>query len=170
MHKSYRVPMNPVVIVMFLLVAAAVAALVAWSFNSGFKWTGICLLVVTVPMGGFYWYMLYVNPARSEITLSSEGVLVNAPPFIEAAIPWGNIESVAVADLENDDRLAVQKAKRIMKFGAYRSGVVTLKSGIEAVLLARSSRVVCLKAGDRAYLLGPINVDSLAEECSSKIN
>ncbi len=169
MHKTYRVPMNPVVILFFLLAAAGIAALVAWSFSSGIKWTGICILAVMLPLGGFYWYMLYVNPARSEIALSDEGVLVNAPPFIEVAIPWGTIESVFVADLESDDRLAVKEAKRIMKFGAYRSGLVTLKSGAEAVLLTRSRRVVCLVAGDRHYLLGPAAVDSLAEDCSSKV-
>lgn len=165
MHKLYRVPMSPVVIVLFLLAAAAVAALVVWSFNSGIKWTGICLLAVTVPLGGFYWYMLYVNPSRSEILLTDDGVLVNAPPFLEAAVPWGTIESVFVANIDTDERLAIKETKRIMKFGAYRSGLVTLAGGNEAVILTRSNQVVCLVVKDRYYLLGPRDVEALADQC-----
>lgn len=169
MNKTFKVPMKPLVIISFLLMAIAVAGVVAWSFRSGIYWTGICLLVVALPLGGFYWYMLYVNPARTEITLSDEGVLVYAPPFVESALPWGNIESVFTSDLENDDRLAVKKTKRIMKYGSYRAGLVTLAGENEAVIVARQSKVVCIVAGGRYYLLGPSDIDQFEAEINSRL-
>jgi hypothetical protein len=162
MHTTYKIPMNRLVPVALLLCVAATSAVVAWSFKSGLTWTGICLIVVAAPLALLYWYMLYVNPRRAAITVAKEGILLAAPPFASAVIPWASVEKTFAARLD-DPAFAVRKAKKFMHFAGYRSGVVELESGREAVIVSNRPDVLCLQTSERFYLLGPTGLDQLVQ-------
>lgn len=162
MHTTYRIPMNRLVPVALLLCVAAISATVAWSFKSGLTWTGICLIVVAGPLALLYWYMLYVNPRRAAITVAEEGILLAAPPFASAVIPWASVEKTFAARLD-DPAFSVRKARKFMHFAGYRSGVVELASGREAVIVSNRIDVLCLETAERYYLLGPTDLAQFAE-------
>lgn len=162
MASTFKVPMSKFVLAAFLLVAAAIAAAVAWCFNSGFTWSAICLIVVAAPLSVFYWYMLYITPKRATISVAEEGVLLAAPPFASAVIPWASVTKVFAANL-TDPEMAVGKTQKFMQFAGYRSGIVTLKSGKEAVIVSNRPDVQCLETEDRYYCLGPSDLPGLTE-------
>lgn len=162
MHTTYRIPMNRLVPVALLICVAAISATVAWSFKSGLTWTGICLIVVAAPLALLYWYMLYVNPRRAAITVADEGILLAAPPFASAVIPWASVEKTFATRLD-DPAFAVRKAKKFMNFAGYRSGVVELESGPEAVIVSNRPDVLCLQTAERFYLLGPSDLDEFVQ-------
>lgn len=163
MPTIYKVPMSKFVLAVFLAVVAVIAAAVVWCFNSGFNWSAICLIVVAGPLSVFYWYMLYITPKRATITVAEEGILLSAPPFASAVIPWASVKKVFTADL-TDPKLAVGKTRKFMQFGGYRSGVVELASGREAVIVSNRLDVQCVETEDRSYLLGPSDLPGLVED------
>lgn len=163
MTSTYSVPMNRLVLVLFLLVVAAVAAAVTWSFNSGLTWTAICLIAVAGPLSIFYWYMLYITPKRASITVAEEGILLAAPPFASAVIPWASVVKTFPVDLKADEAFKIAKTQKYMTFGGYKSGVVTVKDGKEAVIVANRSDVLCIQTGERFYLLGPSDLPGFTE-------
>lgn len=163
MATTFKVPMSKLVLALFLLFVAAVAAAVAWSFNSGLMWTGICLIAVAGPLSIFYWYMLYITPKRASITVAPEGILLAAPPFASAVIPWASVEKTFPANLTLDDAFQVTKSKKHMSFGGYKSGVVLVKDGKEAVIVANRKDVLCIQTADRFYLLGPSDLSGFTE-------
>ncbi|WP_243545342.1 PH domain-containing protein [Pseudodesulfovibrio tunisiensis] len=152
---------------MFLLFVAVTAGLVVWSFRSGFLWTAICLIAVAAPLSLLYWYMLYVNPHRTSIAVAEEGLLLAAPPFASAVIPWASVSRVFRASL-HDPELAVKKSVRLMNFAGYRSGIVLLESGPEAVIVANGPEVLGIQTEDRYYLLGPSDLDGLVQAVESR--
>jgi hypothetical protein len=163
MHAIYKIPMNRLVPVALLACVAAVSAVVAWSFNSGLTWTGICLIVVTAPLALLYWYMLYINPRRAAVTVADEGILLAAPPFASAVIPWASVTETFEASLL-DPEYAIGKSKKYMHFAGYRSGVVELANGREAVIVANRPDVLCVRTGDRDYLIGPSLLEQLVQD------
>jgi hypothetical protein len=155
--------MSKLILTLFLLAVACVAAAVAWSFNSGLTWTGICLIAVAGPLSLFYWYMLYITPKRATITVAEEGVLLAAPPFASAVIPWAAVEKTFPVNLATDDAFKIAKTKKYMTFGGYKSGVVEVKDGTEAVIVSNRPDVLCIRTADRLYLLGPSDLPGFME-------
>lgn len=162
--RTFSVPMNRWVVFAFFFVVAAVAMVTAWAFRSGLAWTAICLIAVAAPLSLLYWYMLLVNPARAEITLSEDGLLVSGPPFLDLALPWSDVKRAVRVDLHDvPGGLAPKTAKRGIKFGGYRCGVFTLAGGGEAFVLASGREAVFVDAGETRLLLGPRDADALLE-------
>lgn len=164
MATTYTIPMSKTVLTIFLLFMAAVAAAVTWSFNSGMTWTGICLIAVTGPLSAFYWYMLYITPKRAMVTVADEGILLAAPPFASAVIPWASVIKVFRVDLLADEAFRITKSRKYMTFGGYKSGVVEVKDGKEAVIVANRNDVLCIQTEERFYLLGPSDLPGFMEE------
>lgn len=164
MGKTYKVPMKKAVLAIFLIFVAAVAAVVVWSFNSGLMWTGICLIAVAGPLAMFYWYMIYITPKRAAITVADEGILLAAPPFASAVIPWASVIKVFPANLNTDEEFKVVKSKKLMHFAGYRSGQVFVKDNREAVIVAKQPEVLCVQTEDRFYLLGPSDLEGFIAE------
>lgn len=163
MAKIYKVPMNKTVLALFLIFVCGVAAAVAWCFNSGLMWSGICLVAVAGPLAIFYWYMLYITPKRASITVAEEGILLAAPPFASAVIPWASVTKVFSGNLLVDDALKIGKTKKFMQFAGYRSGIVSLEGGSEAVVVANRPEVVAFQTEYRYYLLGPSDIEGFTE-------
>nr|WP_287410705.1 PH domain-containing protein [Pseudodesulfovibrio sp.] len=163
MATTYKVPMHRVILALFLIAVTAIAATVAWSFNSGLTWTGICLIAVAGPLSIFYWYMLYITPKRAAITVAEEGILLAAPPFASAVIPWASVEKTFEANLKTDEAFKIVKAKKHMSFGGYKSGVVLIKDDKEAVIVSNRPDVLCFQTADRVYLLGPSDFEGFKE-------
>jgi len=155
--------MHKFILALFLIAVGAVAAAVAWSFNSGLTWTGICLVAVAGPLSIFYWYMLYITPKRATITVADEGILLAAPPFASAVIPWASVEKTFDANLNTDEAFKITKAKKHMSFGGYKSGVVLVQDDKEAVIVSNRPDVVCIQTADRFYLLGPSDLEGFKE-------
>lgn len=164
MATSYKIPMSNAVITFFLIVVAAITAAVVWSFRSGFMWSGICLIAVAGPLSVFYWYMIYITPKRAVVTVAEEGVLLSAPPFASAVIPWASVEKHFPVNLVTDDDFAVVKTKKFMSFGGYKSGVVEIKGTKEAVIVTNRPDVLCIQTEERFYLLGPSDLPGFMEE------
>lgn len=164
MAKVYKVPMSKGVLAVFLLFVAAVAAAVTWSFNSGLMWTGICLIAVAGPLAIFYWYMLYITPKRATVSVAEEGILLAAPPFASAVIPWASVLKVFPVNLATDDDFKIVKTVKYMTFGGYRSGVVQVKDNREAVIVSNRPDVLAVQTEDRFYLLGPSDLEDFKEE------
>lgn len=169
MASTYTIPMNKLVLATFLSCVGIIAAAVVWCFNSGFTWSAICLIAVAGPLSIFYWYMLYITPKRAAITVADEGILLAAPPFASAVIPWAAVNKTFTANL-TDPELAIEKTKKFMHFAGYRSGVVALKNGKEAVIVSNRTDVQCLQTDDRYYLLGPDDMPSFTEAVEAVIN
>ncbi|NJB67716.1 hypothetical protein GGQ74_001356 [Desulfobaculum xiamenense] len=169
MNRLFPVPMRGVVIGMLLVFAASVTAATIWSFRSGIMWTGICLLAVAVPITALYWYMLYVNPSRTRIIVDEGRVFVEAPPFLRATVTLDTVTRAFVTDLDTDETLNPLKKERCMAYFGYRSGMFMLPAGREAVVVSRSSRVLCLKTPDLFYILGPKDLDGLVEAVRASI-
>lgn len=164
MTTAFKVPMKKYILALFLIFVAGVTAAVTWSFNSGLMWTGICLIAVAGPLSAFYWYMLYITPKRATISVADEGILLAAPPFASAVIPWAAVEKTFESNLLTDDTLQVAKSKKLMHFAGYRSGVVELKSGMEAVIVANRPDVLCIQTEERIYALGPSDMQGFVEK------
>jgi len=170
MANTYKIPMNRLVLAALLLFVAAVTAAVAWCFRSGLTWSAISLIAVAGPLSLLYWYMLYINPKRAAITVAEEGILLSAPPFASAVIPWASVEKVFRGNLKTDESLAVAKSRKIMQFAGYRSGLVELTGGEEAVVVANRPDVVCIRTAERYYLLGPSDFESFAGEVEAAMD
>jgi len=163
MAATFKIPMSKVVLALFLIAVAAVAGVVTWSFRSGLTWTGICLIAVAGPLAAFYWYMLYVTPKRARITVADEGILLAAPPFASAVIPWASVIKRFPVNLGDED-FRITKAVKHMSFAGYKSGLVKVKDGREAVVVANRRDVLCLQTEDRFYLLGPSDLSGFIAE------
>jgi hypothetical protein len=163
MTTIFKIPMSKTVLTFYLLIVAVVAAAVAWSFNSGLTWTGICLIAVAGPLALFYWYMLYITPKRASVSVGDEGLLLSAPPFASAVIPWASVVKTFRVDLRKDEDFRFTKTKKYMTFGGYRSGVVEIKDGKEAVVVANRHDVLCIQTEERFYLLGPSDLPGFLE-------
>jgi len=159
MASTYKIPMKPIVPALLLIFVVGVTAAVAWCFRSGLTWSGISLAAIAGPLAMLYWYMLYINPKRAAITVADEGLLLAAPPFASAVIPWASVEKVFPGNLRLDDNLAVAKSRKIMQFAGYQSGLVELKGGEEAVIVTNRPDVLCIKTAERLYLLGPSDLE-----------
>lgn len=170
MAKTYKIPMKTIVIVGFLLFVVAVTAAVTWCFRSGLMWSAICLIAVAGPLSMFYWYMLYVNPKRASITVADEGILLSAPPFASAVIPWASVLKVFPGNILVDDTIKIKKSKKFMQFAGYRSGIVELESSKEAVIVANRPDVLCIQTEDRYYLLGPADLEDFTAEVDGIFN
>lgn len=155
MEEKFTIQMPNSILIVFFAAVAIISSITVWSFRSGFTWTGICLIVVAAPLALFYWYMIYVNPTRALITMNEGELNVNAPPFINATIPYSSISRAFVADLKRDSRLQAKEEKRIMRFFNYICGSYTMNSGGEAVVLTNKQEVVCLESDGLYLLLGP---------------
>lgn len=164
MASTYKIPIKPIVPALLLVFVVAVTAAVAWCFRSGLTWSGISLLAIAGPLSMLYWYMLYINPKRAAITVADEGVLLAAPPFASAVIPWASVEKVFRGNLKTDPALAVAKSRKIMQFAGYHSGLVELTGGEEAVIVANRPDVLCLKTAERIYALGPSDLDGFVRD------
>ncbi|WFS61754.1 PH domain-containing protein [Pseudodesulfovibrio thermohalotolerans] len=163
MTTIYKIPMSKTVLTFFLLLVACVAAGVAWSFNSGLTWTAICLIAVAGPLALFYWYMLYITPKRASITVAAEGILLAAPPFASAVIPWASVVKTFPVDLKKDEDFKFTKTRKYMTFGGYKSGVVEIKDGMETVIVTNRPDVLCIQTDERFYLLGPSDLPGFVE-------
>lgn len=159
----YKIPMNKLILASLLAFVVAVTAAVTWSFNSGLTWTAICLIVVAGPLSMLYWYMLYINPKRASITVADEGILLAAPPFANAIIPWAAVEKVFAAK-HTDPEFKISKTKKFMSFGRYRSGIAELENGKEAVIVTNQPDILCIQTEERYYLLGPTMVELFIQD------
>lgn len=155
MTTTYKIPMSKTVITIFLLAVIAITAAVVWSFRSGFMWSGICLIVVAGPLSIFYWYMIYITPKRATVAVADEGILLSAPPFASAVIPWASVEKHFPVNLLTDEKFQIAKTKKFMSFGGYKSGIVEIQNSREAVIVTNRTDVLCFQTADRYYLLGP---------------
>lgn len=163
MAATFKIPMSKLVLTLFLAAVTVVAGAVTWSFRSGLLWTGICLVAVAGPLAAFYWYMLYITPKRATITVADEGILLAAPPFASAVIPWASVVKTFPANLR-DENFKITKAVKHMSFAGYKSGQVLLKDGKEAVIVANRPDVLCVQTEDRFYLLGPSDLQDFMAE------
>lgn len=170
MATVYKVPMSKTVLTLFLIVVAIITATVVWCFKSGLTWSAICLIAVAGPLSIFYWYMLYITPKRAVITVADEGILLAAPPFASAVIPWASVTKVFAGNLKTDDTLKIRKSKKFMNFAGYRCGVVELENASEAVMVTNSNNVHCIQTEDRLYLLGPSDLEQFVQEVDSIFN
>ncbi len=170
MATSYKVPMSKTVLTLFLIVVAIITAAVVWCFKSGLTWSAICLIAVTGPLSIFYWYMLYITPKRAVITVADEGILLAAPPFASAVIPWAAVTKTFAANLKTDDAFTIRKSKKFMTFAGYRCGVVELDNAKEAVMVTNSDNVLCLQTEDRYYLLGPSDLEEFVKDVGAIFN
>ncbi|QJB55031.1 PH domain-containing protein [Pseudodesulfovibrio sp. zrk46] len=164
MGKTYKVPMKKAVLAIFLIFVAAVTAAVVWCFRSGFMWSAICLIAVAGPLSVFYWYMIYITPKRAAITVAEEGILLAAPPFASAVIPWASVVKTFPANLNTDEAFKVVKSKKLMHFAGYRSGQIIVKDNREAIVVAKQPEVLCIQTEDRFYLLGPADLEGFTAE------
>ena len=169
MANTYKIPIKPIIPILLLIFVAAVTAAVSWCFRSGLTWSGISLMAIGGPLAMLYWYMLYINPKRAVITVADEGILLSAPPFASAVIPWAAVEKVFSGNLKTDETLAVAKSRKIMQFAGYQSGLVELKSGGEAVIVTNRPDVLCIRTGDRYYLLGPSALEDFTADVKAKL-
>ncbi len=167
MGKIYKVPMKKVILTLFLIFVAAVTAAVVWSFKSALTWTALCLIAVAGPLSMFYWYMIYITPKRASITVAEEGILLAAPPFASAVIPWASVQKTFKTNLDTDENFKVVKSKKLMHFAGYRSGRVLIKDNREAVILSLQPEVLCLQTEDRFYLLGPADFEDFTNEVAT---
>lgn len=163
MAQSFKVPSNPKVTAFFLVFAAAVASATVWSFRSGFFWTGICLIVVAAPLAMLYWWMLYMNPARTRVIIEDKTVMVEAPPFYKASIPAESIQRAFIADIPSEPAFASMQSNGSMAYFGYRSGAFKTTEGKDVLVASRSDRALCLDTQGRYYLLGPKDLDGLAQ-------
>ena len=164
MAATFKIPMSRLVLALFLIFVAVVTGAVTWSFRSGLTWTAICIIVVAGPLSAFYWYMLYITPKRASITVADEGILLAAPPFASAVIPWASVVKRFPVNLVTDEDFRITKAVKHMSFAGYKSGVVLVKDGREAVIVANRPDVLCIQTEDRFYLLGPSDLPGFIEE------
>lgn len=58
----------------------------------------------------------------------------------------------------------------MMQFAGYRSGIVELKSGKEAVIVANRPDVMCLQTEERFYLLGPSDIEGFTADVNAVTN
>lgn len=168
MEERFSVQISNIVIIVFFIAVALVAGATAWSFRSGFMWTGICLIAVAAPIAIFFWYMLYVNPQRAQITLTEDAMLITAPPFLEATVPYKSMSRAFMADIKSDSRLASKEDKRIMRFFGYICGSYIMESGGEAIILTNKKEVVCLESDGLYILLGPDGMKRFKETMADR--
>lgn len=164
MAANFAVPIRRRTPLSFLLFIVIVTAATVWSFRSGFLWTGICLIAVTGPLAVLYWWMLHVNPSRTRIMVEEDTLLVDAPPFLKANLPLESVSRAFVADIKAEAEFSGMKSEQSMAFFGYRSGVFKTASNKDAVVVARSDRVLCLETEERWFLLGPRDLEGLAAE------
>jgi hypothetical protein len=107
--------------------------------------------------------MLYITPKRASVSVGDEGLLLSAPPFASAVIPWASVVKTFRVDLKKDEDFQFTKTKKYMTFGGYRSGVVEIKDGKEAVVVANRHDVLCIQTEERFYLLGPSDLPGFLE-------
>lgn len=159
---SFPVPMSWKVLMIFFLLIALMTVTVAWSFRVGFTWSAICIIAVGLPLTLIFWYMLHVNPSRSRIELTEAGLLLHAPPFLRATIPFASIHRAFASELK-DPAIKPGKIERGMRFGGYLSGSFELPNSQLAVILSNKRKVVVLDTADGYYLLGPARLDAFIE-------
>lgn len=168
MEETFSVRISNTIIIAFFTAVAVIAAATAWSFRSGFTWTGISLIVVAAPIALIFWYMLYVNPQRASLTLTDDAMLLHAPPFLEATVPYASMEKAFMADLKADKRLASRQDKRIMRFFGYVCGSYELQDGGEAIILTNKRQVLCVKSDGLLLLLGPDGMQRFKETLAAR--
>lgn len=161
MTNNFTVRMSHGVLALFFLAVGLVAAATAWSFRAGFTWTGICLIVVAAPLALFYWYMLYVNPSRANIHAGPDELIIQAPPFLEATLPYATITRAFMTDLTREDTLQSKEDKRIMRFFGYVSGSYITTRGKHAIILTNVKQVLCLDNEETLFLLGADELERL---------
>ncbi|MDK2954537.1 MAG: hypothetical protein PWQ57_33 [Desulfovibrionales bacterium] len=166
--QSYPVPMRGAVKLAYFCAVAVTAAVAAWCFRAGFMWSGIFLTAVAGPFAVLYWYMLSVNPARTEIQVLDDGFRITAPPFVDTAVLFSDMEQVFESDL-SDPALSFKKHNRAMRFGGYVAGVFELKDGTEAIAVSNKKQVVCVRTPQRMLILGPDRVHELAIELAARM-
>lgn len=169
-NESFPIPMKRSVLLTFFLAVAAIAGITAWAFASGLAWSGICMIVVGVPLALLFWYMLHVNPSRAWIILDETGLNISTPPFLNEAVPYGDILEASRIDLKEENILAGKKPVRGMRWGNYRVGKFALESGGEAIVAANSSHALALKTDVGVIILGPQDVDGLEAALGEKIS
>jgi len=173
----FTVPMLPMVQAMFLIFVAGTVAASVWSFRSGLLWTGLCILAVTVPLAALYWFILFVNPARTRIIVSRGGLLVEAPPFLSASTELAGVRAFLTNLRADPDAgpdptppdLAPLEKVRCMAYCGYRAGEFKTSGGRQAYVAARSDRVLCIETPTRTLILGPADLDGLAQAVSAHV-
>ena len=103
------------------------------------------------------------RPSGASVTVADEGILLAAPPFASAVIPWASVVKTFRVDLKKDEDFKFTKTKKYMTFGAYRSGMVEIKDGREAVVVTNRPDVLCVQTEDRYYLVGPSDLPGFLE-------
>ncbi|MFW5735074.1 MAG: hypothetical protein ACOCWR_08450 [Oceanidesulfovibrio sp.] len=165
--ELYPVPMARLWQVLYLVGVAVVAGAVAWSLKVGFTWTAICLLVVGVPLGGLYWYMIFYAPSRVYIGLGKTSMIVAAAPFAVREIPYSAIERVFEIDLKNpapeNESLKPGKSKRGLKVGGYRAGVFELAGGKDGVFATSSYTAYALRTAEGFVFVRPARPQQFRE-------
>ena len=168
----FGVPMRPGVKAGFLLFVAGTTAAAVWSFRSGLLWTGLCILAVALPLALLYWFMLFVNPARTRIIVSQGGLLVEAPPFLKASTELEGCRAFLTdlgSDLKDAPNLVPLEKVRCMAYFGYRAGEFKTPTGKQVYAAARGDRVLCVETPSRYLVLGPADLDGLAEAVSAHI-
>ncbi len=170
MEAIFPVPMSRKWHFLYLLGAAITAGLTAWSFKVGYTWSGICLLVVMVPLGILYWYTLFLTPARATVVLAAEAMQVTAAGFAAVEIPYAAVERAFDVDLREpaDPQLALVGVKKGMKFGAYRLGVFTMASGKEALVAACRRNALALRTAEGFVFLATTRQQALKDALAAR--
>lgn len=167
--QTFETPMSHLVKLGFLLFVAAWMAVTVWAFRSGIIWTSICIVATAGPLSVLAWYGLYAIPARSRIELHDGGLIVDAPPFFEHRVPYGEIKRAFVGDMKTDKTLAIDAPKRQVAFGGFREGIVKLANGQEAFVLTTGRKVVGLDLGGVYLLLGPAKFEAFKAALGEKV-
>ncbi len=158
--QDFQFPMSNTVLIAFFGAVALVTGATMWSFRAGFFWTGMCLIAVAAPLALLYWWMLYVNPMSTRVSLLEDGLRLNAPPFYKAEAPYSSITRAFVGNLKEDKRLEPAESIRSMRFGKYRTGMFKMAAGQEMLMVSNKDRVVYLETPERSFILGPDRFDA----------
>ncbi|QJT10469.1 PH domain-containing protein [Oceanidesulfovibrio marinus] len=165
--ELYAVPMSRLWQVLYLLGVAATAGAVAWSFKVGFTWSAICLLVVGIPLGALYWYMIFYAPSRIYLGMGETSLTVAAAPFAVRVVPYAEIERVFEIDLKNpapeNESLKPGKSKRGLKVGSYRAGIFKIASGKEALFAVSRKNAIGLRTSEGFIFVSPSRMQHFRE-------
>lgn len=109
-------------------------------------------------------YVFFIAPSQTNVIID-DTISVNTPPYAKAVIQREDIINVYVADWATDGELEPARRTNGTAMGNYRLGKFKLKNGESAIIMANSTRVLCIELEDKYLLLAPDNF----EEFTAKI-
>jgi hypothetical protein len=160
--KYFNLRLPPWYYAAFYIAAALVAMATAWFFSGGMYTAGAVMLIVFIPLTALYWYMLIGAPSKAGVTVSAQGVVVEAPPYFTQALPVGEISDARVVEL-SDPNIAGAKKLTGGQVGVYKAGRFKLPGGQEAKFLCCRKQAVLLQASGETWYIAPRDLGSFVD-------